>query len=101
MNVLNIDTDYAREVEALLTPEVIEGLQRAALVLRVALDDVKSAMDVLEPLQEAYQDAGLRRYKAGEVSTDDVYDALNERTPYGRAVDLAHDIADEVKRVAY
>jgi hypothetical protein len=29
-SVLDIDDDYADEVEARLTPEVIEGLQRAA-----------------------------------------------------------------------
>jgi hypothetical protein len=101
VSVLNVDTDHAREVEGLLTPEVVEGLQRAAETLALVLPQVREAMNVLEPLQEAYQDAGFRRYKAGEVSTDDVYDALRDRTPYGRAIDLTHDIADEVKRVAY
>ena len=100
MSVLNVDNDYGREVEALLTPEVIEGLQRAALVLRVALDDVRSAMDVMEPLQEEHQAICLRRADGGDT-LDDVGDALRERTPWGRAIDLTFEILDEVKRVAY
>lgn len=104
MNVLNIDTPYGREVDALLTPDVIEGLQRAASTLGAVLPVVKDAMDIMRPLQEATQDSLRRRYANGEkipVEDDMVFDALRDRTAWGPAIDLTFAILEEIQRVAY
>jgi hypothetical protein len=100
---LKVDTPYGREVDALLTPDVIEGLQRAELVLRVALDDVRSAMDVLEPLTDA-KEAICRRLHAEAPDVDfdagdAVFDALRDRTAYGQAIDFTFELLNEVQRV--
>jgi hypothetical protein len=95
-----VDARYAEEVADLLAPKAIEELQRAAQLLDQALPLVREAMGYLEPIHQGQRAAVLRAVAGGGSCPDDIYDALRDLSAFGRAIDLALDVLNEVSVVA-
>jgi hypothetical protein len=94
---VSVYTDTIRE--HVLTPEAVENVQRAAMLLRVARDDVKEAIDLLAPVQAAWDRTVLDRLIDTDDCSDEDHDEVRFSTPYGEAIDLAFEILDQAKRI--
>lgn len=93
-----LDSPYARKVAESITPGQLVSLEGAADMLEVALTMVKYAMTVLGPIVETHHRAIVEAPEEWPLE-DAVYDALRDRTPYGRAIDAAISLQEAVKTV--
>lgn len=95
---MSVYTDTIRE--HVLTPEAMGRVQRAADLLRTAAPAVKEAMDLLAPIEWAYDDAVLAIYEStGASVTDEEADAVRAGV-FEEAVALAFEIFGEAQRIS-
>jgi hypothetical protein len=94
-----LDSKYGFELAHALPPELLGRLDTAAADLQAALLLVQAAVAVLDAAGVLLEDVGARYREGNGDASDAVDDALRGRTSYGRALDLAYAIDDELGKV--
>jgi hypothetical protein len=94
-----LDSNYGLELAHALPREVLGRLDMAVADLRAALLLVQAACATLSNVERILSDVGAQYRETNARRSDDVVNALRERTSYGRALDLAFAIDDELGRV--
>jgi hypothetical protein len=93
------DRNYALELRDELSPALLARLDTAVTDLQAALLRVQAAVAVLDGVGGILERVAAEYREAGGDASEAVYDALRERTSYGRALDLAYHIDNELERV--
>ncbi len=95
-----LDSDYARALGEAITPEMLAPLSEMADRLEAVVPAVMEAVKVLEPIIVTHRDVGLNAPEEWPLE-DEVYDALRDRTGFGRLIDIAFAIKYALEAEVY